>query len=212
MSTMPTFGAACPAPPAGEAATAGASVARTASKTRRDRPGTKDIRASMDEADLRGMKAGGKPGETVASLGVDDERDQEETPKERADRELIELLNELRIVLPGVTVLFAFLLAVPFAKGWPKVTPFERDVFIVAVVATGVSIAFLTAPSSFHRLRFQQGHKDQLVKIGNLLAILGIAAFAIALEAVVLLVVSYVLSRGAGIAAAAAIGGLVLTL
>src|SRR5437763_10164360 len=102
----------------------------------------------------------------------------QETPKERADRELIELLNELRVVLPGVTVLFAFLLAVPFAKGWPKVTPFERDVFIVAVLATGVSIAFLTAPSSFHRLRFRQGHKDQLVRSGNVLAILGIVAFA----------------------------------
>ena len=135
-----------------------------------------------------------------------------ETPKERADRELIELLNELRVVLPGVTVLFAFLLAVPFAKGWPKVTPFERDVFIVAVIATAVAIAFLTAPSSYHRLRFRHGHKDQLVRSGNALAIVGIAAFAIALEAVVLLVVSYVLSRGAGIVAAAAIGSIVLTL
>ncbi|HLX31907.1 MAG TPA: DUF6328 family protein [Gaiellaceae bacterium] len=135
-----------------------------------------------------------------------------ETPKERADRELIELLNELRVVLPGVTVLFAFLLAVPFARGWPKVTPFERDIFIVAVLATGVSIAFLTAPSSFHRLRFRRGYKDRLVKTGNVLAILGIGAFAVALEAVVLLVVSYVISRGAGIVAAAAIGGLVLVL
>ena len=135
-----------------------------------------------------------------------------ETPKERVDRELIELLNELRVVLPGVTVLFAFLLAVPFAKGWPKVTPFERDVFIVAVIATALAIAFLTAPSSYHRLRFRQGRKDQLVRSGNVLAILGIAAFAIALEAVILLVVSYVLSRGAGIAAAAVVGGLVLSL
>src|SRR5438876_5650526 len=91
----------------------------------------------------------------------------DETPKERADRELIELLNELRVVLPGVTVLFAFLLAVPFAKGWTKVTPFERDVFLVAVLATGVAIAFLTAPSSVHRLRFRQGRKDQIVKTGN---------------------------------------------
>src|SRR5579862_2734271 len=136
----------------------------------------------------------------------------DETPKERADRELIELLNELRVVLPGVTVLFAFLLAVPFARGWPKVTPFERDVFLVAVLATGVSIAFLTAPSSYHRLRFRHGDKERLVGVGNRVAILGIAAFAIALEAVILLVGSYVLSRGAGIAACAAVGGLVLVL
>jgi len=136
----------------------------------------------------------------------------QETPKERANRELIELLNELRVVLPGVTVLFAFLLAVPFAKGWPQVTDFERDVFVVAVLATGVSIAFLTAPSSYHRLRFRHGDKARIVVVGHRLAIAGIAAFAIALEAVILLVVSYVLSRGAGIAACASVGALVLVL
>src|SRR5437660_1193137 len=95
----------------------------------------------------------------------------DETPRERVNRELIELLNELRVVLPGVTVLFAFLLAVPFAKGWTKVTPFERDVFIVAVLATGVSIVFLTAPSSLHRLRFRHGRKEQIVRMGNVMAI-----------------------------------------
>ena len=73
---------------------------------------------------------------------------EEETPKERADRELIELLNELRVVLPGVTVLLAFLLAVPFAKGWTRVTDFQRDVFVVAFLSTAVSVALLTAPSS----------------------------------------------------------------
>ena len=125
----------------------------------------------------------------------------EETPKERADRELIELLNELRIVLPGVTVLFGFLLAVPFAKGWSRVTPFERDVFLVAFVAAGVSVAFLTAPSSYHRLRFRTGNKEHLVRRGSRLAVAGIAAFAVALEAVVLLVFDYVASREAAIAA-----------
>ena len=143
---------------------------------------------------------------------MDETSRDDETPRERVNRELIELLNELRVVLPGVTVLFAFLLAVPFAKGWPKVTPFERDVFLVAVLATGVSIAFLTAPSSYHRLRFRQGDKERIVKVGNRLSIIGIAAFAVALEAVILLVVSYVLSRGAGIAAGAVVGGLVLSL
>jgi amino acid transporter len=127
----------------------------------------------------------------------------DETPKERADRELIELLNELRVVLPGVTVLLAFLLAVPFAKGWPKVTPFQRDVFVVAFLATAVSVALLTAPSSYHRLRFRHGNKEHIVKIGNRLTIAGIAAFAVSLEAVVLLVMDYVLSLGPAIVAAA---------
>lgn len=130
-----------------------------------------------------------------------DQPEQEETPKERADRELIELLNELRVVLPGVTVLFAFLLAVPFAKGWSQVTSFQRDVFLVAFLATGVAVAFLTAPSSYHRLQFRAGDKERLVETGSRLTIVGIAAFAVALEAVVMLVVDFVLSRGAAIAA-----------
>jgi hypothetical protein len=129
----------------------------------------------------------------------DPQRD--ESPAERADRELIELLNELRIVLPGVTVLLAFLVAVPFAKGWAKVDSFQRDVFLVAFLATGVSVAFLTAPSSYHRLRFRAGHKEHLVHVGSRLTIAGIAAFAVALEAVVLLVVDYVVSTAAAIVA-----------
>jgi hypothetical protein len=140
----------------------------------------------------------------------DPERD--ETPKERADRELIELLNELRVVLPGITVLFAFLLAVPFAKGWSQVTGFERDIFVVAVLATGVAIACLNAPTSYHRLRFHHGEKQRLVALANRLAIVGIAAFAVALDAVILLVVTYVLSLTAGIVAAAVAGALLFGL
>jgi hypothetical protein len=138
--------------------------------------------------------------------------ERDETPKERVDRELIELLNELRVVLPGVTVLLAFLLAVPFAKGWTRVTTFQRDVFVVAFLASAVSVAFLAAPSSYHRIRFHQGDKAQLIRLGNTLAIAGIAAAAVSLDAVVLLVIDFVLSRGAAIAAAAALAVVVLLL
>jgi len=141
---------------------------------------------------------------------ADDEKRQDETPKERADRELIELLNELRVVLPGVTVLLAFLLAVPFAKGWPKVTQFQRDVFVVAFLATAVSVALLTAPSSYHRLRFRHGNKEHIVKVGNRLTIAGIVASAVSLEAVVLLVMDYVLSLAAAVAAAGSLFAVVV--
>src|SRR5215468_10752716 len=129
----------------------------------------------------------------------------DETPKERADRELIELLNELRVVLPGVTVLLAFLLAVPFAKGWTRVTDFQRDVFVIAFLSSAVSVAVLAAPSSYHRLRFRHGNKERMVRIGNRLAIAGITAAAVSLEAVVVLVMDYVVSRTAAIVAAAAL-------
>jgi hypothetical protein len=137
---------------------------------------------------------------------------EEETPKERANRELIELLNELRVVLPGVTVLLAFLLAVPFAKGWARVTVFQRDVFVVAFLAAAVSVVLLTAPSSLHRLRFRHGDKTEIVKFGNRLTIAGIAVFAVALEAVVLLVIDYVLSLGPAIAASASLFGVLASL
>ena len=130
---------------------------------------------------------------------------QEETPSERANRQLIELLNELRIVLPGITVLLGFLLAVPFARGWTRVTTFQRDVFMVAFLATAVSVALLIAPSSYHRIRFRHGDKERMLTIGNRLAIAGIAAFAVSLEAVVLLVTDFVVSRGFAIAAAASL-------
>ena len=143
---------------------------------------------------------------------AEDTRDEEETPKERANRELIELLNELRVVTPGVTVLFAFLLAVPFANGWSRVTEFQRDVFVVAFLSTAVSVALLAAPSSYHRLRFRQGDKEHMVKVGNRLAIAGIAASAVSLHAVVLLVMDYVLSLTAAVAATASLFAVVAVL
>ena len=134
---------------------------------------------------------------------MDETEREEETPKERANRELIELLNELRVVLPGVTVLLAFLLAVPFSNGWTRVTGFQRDVFVVAFLSTAVSVALLTAPSSYHRLRFRQDDKEHMVKISNRLSIAGIVASAVSLEAVVVLVMDSVVSRGAAVVAAA---------
>jgi uncharacterized membrane protein len=143
---------------------------------------------------------------------ADGQSQPDETPKERADRELIELLNELRVVLPGITVLLAFLLAVPFAKGWPRTTSFQRDVFVVAFLATALSVALLTAPSSYHRLRFRQGNKERTVRIGNRLSIAGIASSAVSLLAVVVLVMDYVVSRDAAIAAAAALFAVIAVL
>ena len=131
--------------------------------------------------------------------------DEDEDERERTQRQLIELLNELRVVLPGVTVLLAFLLAVPFARGWTRVTEFQRDVFVVAFLSTAVSVALLAAPSSYHRLRFRTGNKERMVRIGNRLAIAGIAAAAVSLEAVVVLVMDFVVSREAAIVAASAL-------
>jgi hypothetical protein len=119
----------------------------------------------------------------------------EESKKERVDRELIELLNELRVALPGVQVLFAFLLTVPFSNGWRRITDFQKDVFVAAILLTAVSTAFLIAPSAHHRLLFRSKDKEYLLFTANRLAIIGIGFLALAMSATILLVIDVVFDR-----------------
>jgi hypothetical protein len=129
-----------------------------------------------------------------------------ESPKARHDRELIELLNELRVALPGVQVLFAFLLAVPFAQGWKRVTAFQKDVFFVAFLATALSSVLLIAPSAYHRLGWRVENKGRIVEASNKLAIAGLLFLAVSIDAVVLLVTDYIFDKTTAIATTAAIG------
>ena len=106
----------------------------------------------------------------------------------KRDRQMIELLNELRIALPGVQILFAFLLTVPFTQRFPDLTSFERDVFYVTLLATMLSTGCLIAPSAAHRLRFHQGDREWLVESANTLLIAGLGFLAIAIGAAFLLI------------------------
>ena len=112
----------------------------------------------------------------------------EETHEERVNRELIELLNELRVALPGVQVLFAFLLAVPFSQRFGETTPLQRDTFMVALLSTLAGSVFLIAPSAYHRIRFRDGDKEALLQISNTFAIVGLVFLAIGMTSVVFLV------------------------
>ena len=112
----------------------------------------------------------------------------DEDRKDRINRELIELLNELRVVLPGVQVLFAFLLIVPFSQGFTKMTSLQRGVYFVAFVLTSAGTALLIAPSSYHRIRFRQKDKEQMLLTANRLTIGGTLLVAFAISAVVFLV------------------------
>jgi hypothetical protein len=115
----------------------------------------------------------------------------EESKEDRRNRELIELLNELRVALPGVQVLFAFLLAVPFANGFPKLSRLDRDVFFVAFITTALSTVLLIAPSSYHRLRWRQGDKEQMLVVSNRLTIAGLALLAVAMTCVVFVITDF---------------------
>ena len=115
-----------------------------------------------------------------------------ETEAERDDRNLIELLQELRVAGLGVQVLFGFLLAIPFTNKFVDLNHAQRGLYVVSLLLAATSTALLLAPVAYHRLVFRQHRKEQLVKDANTLAILGLAAVGLAISASVLLVVSYV--------------------
>jgi amino acid transporter len=119
----------------------------------------------------------------------------QESEQERRNRELIELLNELRVALPGVQVLFAFLLAVPFANGFPKLGKLDRDIFFVAFISTALSTVTLIAPSSYHRLRWRQDDKERMLRVSNALTIAGLALLAIAITSTVFVITDFLFHR-----------------
>jgi hypothetical protein len=122
-----------------------------------------------------------------------------ESKKERVDRELIELLNELRVALPGVQVLFAFLLIVPFTIGWRQLAHHDRIIYIVALVLAAVASGFLIAPSANHRLRFRHKDKEQLVIWGNRMALWGLVSLALAIALSFAVVADFIYGAWIGI-------------
>jgi hypothetical protein len=122
----------------------------------------------------------------------------EESHKERVDRELIELLNELRVALPGVQVLFAFLLGIPFTNRFKGVSGTTEIFYIVALIATASGAAFLIAPGAIHRLRFRDADKEEILLLSNKLSIVGMFLLAVAMSTAVYVVVSFLYGPWAG--------------
>lgn len=130
----------------------------------------------------------------------------EESEDARLDRNLGELLQELRVALPGVQVLFAFLLAVPFQQNFTKITPFQEKVYFVTLLCTAISAALLISPTAYHRLTFHLQQKKELVLVSNRLAIAGLSFLALAMTGAVTLITDvlfgYVATVIFGVAAA----------
>jgi hypothetical protein len=118
----------------------------------------------------------------------------DEDEAERLDRELIELLNELRVVMPGVQLLFGFLLTVPFQQRFNIVDDYQRLVYLVTLLLTAASAAFLMAPSAFHRLTFREGQKPYLIRLATRQAIVGMGLLALAMNGALLLLVDLLYS------------------
>jgi Family of unknown function (DUF6328) len=130
------------------------------------------------------------------------QRDQDE--QERLNRQLLELLNELRVALPGVQVLFAFLLAVPFQNRFGQATNLERYVYLVTLLASAAATAFLIAPTSYHRLLFQRGYRPEIIRNGARMLVVGLGCLAIAMIGAVFLVVSFLFADDTAIVVGAA--------
>jgi hypothetical protein len=122
------------------------------------------------------------PGEREPS-GETDEKE-----RERLDRELMELVNELRVALTGVQVLFAFLLTVPFTQRFAKVTEFQRHLFYAVLLSATLSVLLLIAPTARHRILFRQRDKEQIVVSSNRYAIAGLGVLAVAMTGAVMLI------------------------
>jgi hypothetical protein len=111
-----------------------------------------------------------------------------ETEEEALDRNLDELLQELRVATTGVQVLFAFLLVVPFQQGWTQVTEFEKTVYFATLLATAGASICLIGPTARHRVRFRELDKRWIVETSHRLALAGLAFLTLAMSGAILLV------------------------
>lgn len=115
-----------------------------------------------------------------------------ETLEERDDRNLIELLQELRVAGLGVQVLFGFLLAIPFATGFRKLDDAQRDLYVATLVLVVLATALLLGPVAYHRLVFRMRRKEELIRAANVMAIIGLGTVGLAVSSALALVLSYV--------------------
>jgi membrane-bound acyltransferase YfiQ involved in biofilm formation len=122
--------------------------------------------------------------------------DRTEEEQERLNRQMMELLNELRVAMPGVQILFGFLLTVPFQQRFARVTDFQQTVYFVTLVMAAVAAAFLIAPSAYHRVTFEQQEKPNIIQIGTGQMLVGLAALAVAMNGAVLLVTDVLFAAG----------------
>jgi Family of unknown function (DUF6328) len=114
-----------------------------------------------------------------------------ETEKEKTDRQLIELLNELRVALPGAQVLLAFLLTAPFQTRFAHTTGLQQAILYIGVLLTAAGVVFLMAPSLYHRVRWNQGGKEDVIRVGHALFLAGTACLALGMLCAVFVVADF---------------------
>jgi hypothetical protein len=122
-----------------------------------------------------------------------------ETVDQVLDRNVAELLQELRVAFTGVQVLFAFLLSLAFTQRFQQLNAFDLAVYTTALMTTALTTLLLIAPVSFHRLVFRRRQKAALVVVADRLLIVGLALLIPAIGSCVLLILDIALGRGPAI-------------
>jgi hypothetical protein len=141
------------------------------------------------------------------------ERDAEEEQRsERENRRMIELLQELRVALVGVQVMFAFLLTVPFTQQFAKVTVFQRMTYFATLLCAAAASAFLIAPTAHHRVLWRRHQKHKLIVVGNRLTLIGLGFVAAAMTGVILLITDLLFKQGTVVIVTAASAALFVSL
>ena len=181
--------------------TAGASGAKMPEQRADDRTDGRDVegRNADGRDDGRGSRAGDRSGR-----GPVDERG--ERPLERADRNMIEMLQELRVAQTGVQILFAFLLSLSFTERFARIDDFQQWTYVVTLLLTALTTGLLVAPAAIHRMLFGRGVKTATVRIGHRLFIAGLASLTLTLMGAVLLVLDVAVGRTFALWSAAAVG------
>lgn len=115
-----------------------------------------------------------------------------ETDDERADRNLSDLLQELRVALPGVQVLFAFLLTVPFSQRFSELSKFQQWLYFGVMITVALATVMLVAPTAGHRILFRRQQKEFIVTLSNTLALAGLLLLAIAMTGAIALISDFI--------------------
>lgn len=135
-----------------------------------------------------------------------------ESPKERVDREYGELLEEIRVALPGVEVIFAFLLTVPFSERFSHLTEVQKEAYFVALLAVAVACGLLLAPTAYHRLRFRANDKEWITRRGSVMALIAMLLIALGVSVTLFVVTDLTFGRTPALAVGISFGVLLLGL
>ena len=133
----------------------------------------------------------------------------DETPAERLDRNFNEMLGGLRVALPGVQVLFAFLLTVPFSQGFASISQFQRVLYLGVLLCTALASFLLITPTAYHRMVFRQGRKGEVVSFANAVVLVGLAFLGLAMTGAIFLITHYLFGPATAIPVTVVAGGVI---